>query len=558
MTNPVDPLEPAPSPPGSSQGGRYDVPIGLAMGVGIVGAMVVMAFADPISRNGSHYGRMVLAAVGVIMVGWASLGMVRPAWRPRPLFLGVMAALCTIGWGNFYQYDTRLLTTTTEYTDLAYYYTNSKYLGEISYDGLYATALLCDRERGRPRTRHIRQVRDLRDYEMRTIAVAYEYGEQLKQARFTPERWDAYCHDITWFLDRIDRRALRSNFFVDHGYNPPPTWTLVGGNLAELVSVEHIKWICMVDTVLMAIMFGVAAWAFGLEVMFFAMLWFVISFSGRWPMLGHALMRFDWVAMLGIGMALLKRNHYGGAGAALAYAAWNRVFPAIFLLGWGLEALYDTIRERRVLTKHRRFVIGATIVTVVMVGGALASYGVGTMARSASNLRMHNETYSSHRVGLGDVLLYRGETTRAEINANGGIYQKELAIRELQWPLRGVGLLAMGLVAAYAWRRRDQAAWQLMPLAVLPFFCMTNPQINYYNLRVILVLWSAAQLDKPVHRWLLAMLFGIDVITQYTKVIDLDRYTTTVSTSFGLLAYLGVLVGHLIRSRVELSPVPDR
>ena len=29
-------------------------------------------------------------------------------------------------------------------------------------------------------------------------------------------------------------KALKSNFFVDHGYNPPPTWTVPGGALANL------------------------------------------------------------------------------------------------------------------------------------------------------------------------------------------------------------------------------------------------------------------------------------------------------------------------------------
>ncbi|MBX2804029.1 MAG: hypothetical protein KTR31_40510 [Myxococcales bacterium] len=517
----------------------------------VVVTAIVCFLLPSIGRNDSHFWRMVLAAVGVGMVGVAWL--VQRAGRPERAVMGlrlVLAVLCTVGWFNYFQFSGKVIGGINDYTDTAYYYTNSKYLEELSYDGLYATAMLCDHERGAPRTAQLVQYRDLRDYELKPVAVGMEHGRKLKAEAFTPERWDAYCHDVTYFLDRLSKKALTTNFFVDHGYNPPPTWTVVGGNLATLFPVENLKAACTVDVLFVVAMFGCIVWAFGIEVMLFGMLFYVVTFSGRWPILGQAILRFDWVAALACGVAFLRKGYHGAAGASMAFAAVNRVFPSIFFLGWGLNFVFDTVREGRILERHRRFVAGAAVVTILLLGTSLAQYGPSTFVRSAENLRMHNETYSSHRVGLGDVLVFRGETTKAQIRAGGGIYAKELKVRAMQWRLRAVGLVAIAFVALYAWRVRRED-WELVPLAVLPFFCITNPQINYYNLRILLFCWHGAHFRHPFHRVAMALLFGVEVATQATKVLEVERYTTTTTTSIGMALYLTVLVVWMARQLVR-------
>ncbi|HHO54249.1 MAG TPA: hypothetical protein ENK18_26105 [Deltaproteobacteria bacterium] len=522
--------------------------------VGVILAAALCLWVDPISRNDSHYGRMVLAGISAAMVvAWWGVS----SWggqRARRGLQGTLAALCTVGWFNYYQFDAEVLTGIGDYTDTTYYYTNSKYLPELSYYGLYGATLLCEAERGSPRTAGLQRYRDLRDYEIKPISVGLEHGRQLKAEAFTEQRWASFCHDITWFLDRLDDYLINTNFFVDHGYNPPPTWTVVGGNLASLVPVERIKLICTVDMVWIAGMFGCIAWAFGIETCAFAMLFYVVTFSGRWPILGQALMRFDWVAALVCSMCFLARGWHGLAGASLGYAALNRVFPAIFFLGWGLDLLRELVQQRRIAPRHRRFAAGVAVVSITLLGTSLIQYGPATFAASARNLAMHNETYSSHRVGLGDLLLFRGETTRAEIRAGGGIYAKELKIRAMQWPLRLAGLLAIGFIALYA-RRTRRGAWELFPLAILPFFCMTNPQINYYNLRLLLFVWHGARIDRPIHRVLMVLLFLVEVVTQWTRVVRYDRYTTTTTTSVGLAVYFVVLIGAML---CELRSRPER
>lgn len=520
---------------------------------GIVGAVAAITaaagvLAAPISRDQSHLGRAVLAGLGIALVGLR--GSI-PA-RLRPAYLALLAALCTLGWFNYWQFDPKVAGGINDYTDTAYYYTNSKYLGELGYDGLYAGALLCDDERGAPRTRQITTIRDLRDDELVSREVGLEHGREVK-ALFTPERWAAFCHDMTFFLDRIDRRALTTNFFVDHGYNPPPTWTIVGGNLSELVRVEDLKRICNVDTALVGLMLLVVGWGFGLETMLWGSLFYTVTFSGRWPILGMAIMRFDWVAALVAGYAFLRRDAMAAAGASMTYAALNRVFPAIFFWGWLVEAARDVVRERRVPARHLRFAGAAAITATLMTGVAAVQYGPGTLAESAHHLSLHNESFSSHRVGLATVLVYRGETTREQINANGGMRTKELAVQAMMPALRVLAVGFLALIAVYGWRT-GKPAWELVPLVTLPLFCATTPQVNYYNYRLVLVAWHASRLDERAHRLLLALLLGVEVVAQGAHFGGIDRFSVNAWGSIALLVYFSVLTGFVVLGMRRAPP----
>ncbi len=526
---------------------------------------IACLFVPEIGRDASHFERMVLAAVGVVLLALRGLVVLRGVERPRwPItWRASLAAVVTVGWFNYYQFDRDVLFGINDWTDPAYYYTNSKYLRELSYDGVYAAALACDADRGSPRTKHIETIRDLRDDQLVPIADGLAHGRQI-QASFTAERWEAFCHDATYFLDRIPLDSLRSNFFVDHGYNPPPTWTIVGGTLTELVPVERIKWICLVDFAALAVAFAFLASTFGWEVLAWALLFFVTTFSGRWPILGMSILRFDWLAALMIGMCLLARSRHGGAGMAIGFAAVNRVFPAVFFAPWLAGVARDVVNERRVPPRHRRFFAGALLVVALLGALALGRYGAAISADAAENLAMHNRSFSSHRVGLGHVLLYRGETTRAEINEfamacadpteRNGMARKEQCIQSLQWPLRATALVAVAFLFVYAIRARPQD-WELLPLAILPFFCATNPQINYYNLRILLVIWHAVGLGSQFHRIGLTLLLLVEVATQYTKVLGVERYATTATTSIGMAIYLLVLTAWMAwRSTSPTSP----
>ena len=86
--------------------------------------------------------------------------------------------------------------------------------------------------------------------------------------------------------------------------------------------------------------------------------------------------------------------------------------------------------------------------------------------------------------------------------------------------------------------------YTFMPLAVMPFFILTTPQINYFNLRILLFIWSI-HLFKPFRSTVgLVMLFLTESLVVYGDLHNV-RYHTTSTTSVCLTAYfLFVVVSH--------------
>jgi hypothetical protein len=466
--------------------------------------------------------------------------------RGRRAWLAGWLALCVVGSFNYYQFDRRVLTTVGDYADATYYYLNSKYFAELGYTRLYHAMLVADQE-GPRRLRKVPVYRDLAGYE-RLIPrrEAFVTADALK-ARFTPERWRGFSGDLA-FITQQDAAGGWDYFFIDHGYNPPPTWTLLGESLARLAPVDALKRITSLDMLLVALMFVGVARGFGLHALLVSLAFYLCTFSGRWPILGQSILRFDWLAALVLAAVCLKRGRHGWAGACLAYAAQIRVFPAVFFVPYGLHVLRELWRTRRLAPGQLRFALGAALCVLLLGGGSLVRYGADGWRDAIDKVALHSspESYSSHRVGLGAALMYRGEWSGKDLARHGGIDAKRAELWQLDHYLELAGAASLLLVAFVAWRSQEPVH-RLLWLGMLPLFCLTNPQINYYNLRLLPVLWHAERLDERWHRLSLASLFLVEAIAQLVHVLGAARYAVTCLSSWGLLAYLLAQAVHALR-----------
>ncbi|MEE9386950.1 MAG: hypothetical protein V3V08_26325 [Nannocystaceae bacterium] len=520
------------------------------------GALTAL-WTEPISQQSSHEGRLCLALLAMALVaGYVTL---RPAEMRGPLFQFaganalrpfsarwsyalLISMACVWGAGNYYQFDRHKITELNSYQDSTYYYLNSKYFDELSYFSLYPALLLADEEApgDEQLLREVKHYRDLHDYKTTSRSRARTERETIL-TRFTPARWNDFKHDARHLVSRWP--GGKRYFFSDHGYNPPPTWTIVGGTLSSMVPVEHLWWLAMIDFVLVAGMFVLIARTYGFDTLLFGLLFFLCTFSGRWPMLGESILRFDWLAALVVGTCFLHRKQTMLAGLCLAYAALNRVFPAIFYFAYLIPMALYLVRNRRLSGEHLRFLAGSATMTAILVGAALASYGVGAFADSLDNLLLHQSSasFSRYRIGFGDALVYRGEQSSSAVKAAGGMVAKAKILDELKPLIYATAACSLGFIAWWG-RRSGWAADRLIPLIIVPLFILTNPQINYFNLRLLLVCWHATDFSRARNRFGMLALFGIEAITQYSHVVGNDRYATTALTSVGLTFYFAALM----------------
>jgi hypothetical protein len=533
-------------------------------------AIFIGAMFEPVTKSESHQGRLVVSIVGIVLTlsyAWAYLrerkGLSVPFTKPMQRFLAVLAII--YGAFNYYHFDRDFAEGFHDYTDITYYYINSKYFDELGYTSLYEAMLLADLDGPKRFAPQIRTIRNLEDYEEEPARKALREGPDVRDD-FTPERWEAFKHDVDWFMSRrVEQygvRGLQKNFFVDHGYNPPPTWTMLGGALSKAVPVEYVKAIASVDLVLIVLMFIAIGWAFGPDVALLCALWYVATFSSRWPILTHSLLRFDWVVALTLGIVALKVKRPALGGALMMWAALSRVFPFIFGVPIVVKLAWDAYKTRTISRTTWRFAAGAGGMFVVGLSLAWADVGTQGFKDGVETLLMHNgaEAYSSQKVGLGDAVFFRGEVNRKQMRnqpcgafermigsdceTHGNIYGKSKLLKLIEWPLRVVGIAAMLLVLGYAIRSK-RPLHHLPALAVFPLFCLTNPSYYYYILRVVLALFHAEDLSKRSNSVGLSWLFGMEVVAHITKLNGYERYTTTATTSWMFIGYF-LIVGILM------------
>lgn len=521
----------------------------------IIAAIVACYSVSPISRMESHFNRLVIAVIAILLLclritiaqKCLNTSLKYPWTRPlaKDFLYSSLLVLLIFSCFNYYQFDKNMVLKVGDHSDVTYYYLNSKYIHELGYYNLYPAMLIADQEENQ-RLTSIPYYRDLRSYSIVTRAHAFNESKSIK-SNFTPIKWEQFSHDVSFFVDRNATGGWRY-FFIDHGYNPPPTWTLIGSALSKSTPVEKIKLITSIDIVLVTGMFVAIFWAFGLEVMLWSGLFFFCTFSGRWPVLGQSLLRFDWLATLTMSVCFLKKNRHGLAGALMTYSALNRVFPAIFFYGYLMWAFTTAIKRRLVSDRQMKFFDSSLVTFMILIGAAYASLGPQIFVEATEKILRHAsvESYSSHRVGLGDALLYRGETTREDIHmTHGGIKGKGIKLGEMMPLLRILGACSLIFIAWYI-AKTDHHPADLIHLAIIPLFILTTPQINYYNLRILLIIYHASKINRPFHAIALIMLFAIEAVTQYVMAIGVERYAVTATTSIGLLIYLSINIIYYI------------
>ena len=502
-----------------------------------------------ISRDASHFFRMVLAGLVVILLlchfqllkGSSNLQFFSniKAKVEGKIFYTTAIILCLFGIFNYYQFDEEVFLGGGDYSDVTYYYLNSKYYNELGYSELYPAMLLADEEAGN----HLRSISTYRDlYTYEVVPRDKIYDSEVKY-EFSRQRWQQFKSDVDYLVGHNISGGW-SYFFIDHGYNAPPTWTLIGSTLSNLVLVEKLKWITSIDIVLVAAMFVVIFKVFGINALIYSLLFFVVTFSGRWPILGQALLRFDWLAALVLAMAMLKKERYGLAGGLIMYASLSRIFPVLFFIPYGFYILFQVIKEKRVDKFGYSFMLGAGTVFFILVLTALLFLGWSSFIESAETLHRHSHTYSSHRVGLADAIFFRFETTREEMAVFGGIPGKKEAIASIKPLLYGLGLLSVAAIGMVVYKKK-WASYAMFPYPILTLFIVQNPQINYFNIRILLVIYHLLDIKKARNKAGLVILFMIELVAQWTKVAGYERYTTTSVTSLGLCLYF-IIIGTLV------------
>lgn len=485
-------------------------------------------------------------------------------WRYGGVLLGLLGVLTYF---DFFNPNTRYIKYYHRH-ELFHYYVGSKYFSELGYGRLYECTAVAQTELSPSLKNKMRSgsLRDLRGGNLIKPIVETDVFKDPTQCtkHFTPERWEAFKLDIKWF-EANARGDYWDNMIKDHGFNPPPVWTMAGKFFGSFGSADDLffKKLATIDILLHFGVLGMLWWAFGWRVMMVASVFWGCNTPANFYWTGGAFLRQDWIFFFVSSVCLARKRFHGLAGAALAWSSMLRIFPLIAFFGWGAMVVMHWLRKRSLHPDQKRIILGAAGAVAVLVPLSMfatapseaecaeqSSGQVGFTERIgcatssyrafAEHISMHRDTPLTNHMGLETILVHTwdGRMRFAQDNSYDDAFEPWKAGRtQRKHDRRPLQLLIIATVAGWiAWDlRRTKLTWPAVGLSVPLIISLLNLTCYYYSCFLAAIpLVRSRPVLAPVF---LATTASSHILLSQIYYID-DRYTA--------LSYLFFLLGILI------------
>ena len=393
-----------------------------------------------------------------------------------------------------------------------HYYLGSKYSDELGYTRLYECTAVAENELGHGPQLRKRELRDLTVNLIKPIPDTYVFDHpEVCKKHFGVERWDAFKQDVNWFYNSA-RGTYWENMLKDHGYNPPPVWTMTGKFFSNFAPAGDVffKWLAAIDVVFNLGALLVLGWGFGWRVMLVAAVFWGCNGPANFYWTGGAFLRQDWLLLLAASMALTRKRYFGWAGFALTWSALLRVFPAILFAGWAIIIGLEAIRRWRgqsevepegedkpmwhpkfwLKPEHRRLITGCLMACAVLVPLSVVSTNPHSYKDFWEHISVHKNTPLTNTMGLETMVVHTWEG-RMHVARNDALddpFQewKQGRIDRIQQrkPVFYGIILLTGAWMVWA-LRRTKLLWLGPPLSLLLAMSLTNLTCYYYSMFII-------------------------------------------------------------------------
>jgi hypothetical protein len=414
-----------------------------------------------------------------------------------------------------------------------HYYLGAKYSKELGYIRLYDCTLVAEIDNGRRSQVADREFRDLSVNLIKQAKDTYVLTEPERcKNRFTAARWEDFKKDIDWFY-RSAAGSYWERMQQDHGYNPPPVWTMTGKALAVLHPADDgfFKLLASIDVMLQAGMIVLLFWAFGWRIGLVGAVFWGCNAAANFYWTGGAFLRQDWVFLAVASVCLARKRFFFLAGFALMWSALLRVFPAALYGGWTAMVILYAIERMRgrppadgdrpgLLSyfhpSHRKLILGSVAAIAILVPASMAATeGLTAYKEFVSHIKVHNETPLTNHMGLPTILSHTWEgrmrfTRNENLDDAFELWKKGRNDRkDIMRPLQ-IGIFA-GLWLWIAWAVRGSFRTWIGPALSLPLvMALTDLTCYYYSIYILAAVLTAVR--RPLGVALLATAAGSVVL----------------------------------------------
>jgi hypothetical protein len=505
-------------------GSRRSVVLWTLAGASAVTVLYGLVKTWPVDTAVIDLSRAVAATVACAVV--LRLGF-RPEHAQKQLSMTLLAAMAALSVLTFYNfghpqfYDAARRKPTYVHTwDMRVYFPAVKYVHELGYDGVYLASVKAyaeERLGGSLEPIADTQLRDLRDYEIRTVQELSDEIHAVKE-RFTPERWNELKRDMSYFWKAMGRSAYLDSL-RDHGGNATPAWLLPAYWIYRSADAKEVTflWAALLDPLLLLLFFAVAWRTFGLRTALVCLVAYgattVYQFGSNW---GGSTLRSDWMVLIGLGVCALKSQRLTLAGVLLGWAAMIRAFPALALvflavpIGWKLlEALRAPASDGDSKPPWTELVplfkVGAGVIVIVVALGAMSTATFGwekSWGAWSQKISMHANRPNVNHLGLTALVSFDPDNLWGNLRKRGE--NPELwgpltaqTMKDRRWMIIA-GMILYTALAVVACRRLRLADAAVIGTMMIPIYFYPS---NYY-LHVLflwplmLAAWAGSERDK--------------------------------------------------------------
>lgn len=375
-----------------------------------------------------------------------------------------------------------------------HYYLGSKYSRELGYTRLYECAAIAEIEMGRGAQVKERELRDLRVNLIKPTKETYVFDDPSRcTSRFSPEKWAAFKKDVAWF-ESVSRGGYWENMQKDHGYNPPPVWTMTGKFFSSFGSASDgfFKALSTLDVLLHVGVLALLGWAFGFRVMAVASIFWGINAPANFYWTGGAFLRQDWIFFFVASVCLMRKRRFALAGGALTWSTLLRVFPLIAFAGAGIVVLVHWIKKRRLHPDHRRFIFGCLVAGAILIPTSMVVTGPRAYFEFISHIAVHKDTPLTNHMGLETMLSHDwdGRMRFTRNNALDDPFEVWKDARRGQFAeLKPLFFAIVAFVFGWTvWAlRRTKLLWIATALSLPLVISLTNLTCYYYCMFLIAV-----------------------------------------------------------------------
>lgn len=397
-----------------------------------------------------------------------------------------------------------------------HYYLGAKYFNEIGPFDLYACAIAADGETSRIWAAE-KPVRDLRTY---TTVRADTLSCPLE--RFTPQRWAAFAHDVSW-ITATSTPADWASAVTDKGYNATPFFSVVFGQVAHVATVlrmegEHRRFIVFnLDVIFLAISIWIVWNSAGATIALLTLV-LALGFFGNFGRIGGNFGQYIWFPWLALAIAAWRARRPALSGAALGIATGFQMFPAVFAIPVLISGLRSVVRRDRdgwmrplVFSLSLVVAIGSCVAVGSASGRGAGAWRAWQQKMAVHSVYLRGEVFD---IGLPNLIADAFSRDRASGNSYAEDTKHNLArlaalgAHRRVWFLSAALLLVLTLAAV--WSVPDEAVFAL---GFVPLYALLALS-PYYYFSLALLPFMALGIARRQYRILvgmLALLFAVNL-----------------------------------------------